>query len=107
MLTLRFIYLTAFLSLPQCICIFQNFYFTASQFFRCLYQTLGLNLDKNEEALLIQKYGCLERHKINYRKFCARIDQQELKIDEVPIQIPSVSQNKTWVILYLIQNLLF
>lgn len=68
---------------------------TANQFFRCLCQTLGLSLNQNEEAVLIEKYECPEKKKINYRKFCAVIDQHELNTDEVPIVISEISQNKS------------
>ncbi|KAK7002739.1 hypothetical protein BgiMline_004147 [Biomphalaria glabrata] len=51
---------------------------SASQFFRCLWQTLSVKLSEEEEQALCMKYGFTEDGKINYKKFC---DAIELKFD--------------------------
>ncbi|KAK3798859.1 hypothetical protein RRG08_050238 [Elysia crispata] len=47
---------------------------SAPQFFRCLWQTLSLKLNEDEERALCLKYGLLDNGKINYKRFCDVID---------------------------------
>ncbi|RUS91000.1 hypothetical protein EGW08_001217, partial [Elysia chlorotica] len=49
-------------------------YVSAPQFFRCLWQTLSLKLNEDEERALCLKYGLLDNGKINYKRFCDAID---------------------------------
>ncbi|GFR65921.1 hypothetical protein ElyMa_001958300 [Elysia marginata] len=49
-------------------------YVSAPQFFRCLWQTLSLKFNEDEERALCLKYGLLDNGKINYKSFCDVID---------------------------------
>lgn len=49
--------------------------FSDQQFFRCLWQTLGLKLDTEQEAVLRQKYDFLRNGRFNYKAFCEEIDR--------------------------------
>lgn len=48
---------------------------TAPQFFRCLWQTLGIKLNPEEEELMKQKYDIKNNGEINYKAFCHEIDR--------------------------------
>lgn len=48
---------------------------TAPQFFRCLWQTLGIKLNPEEEELIKQKYDIKNNGEINYKAFCHEIDR--------------------------------
>ncbi|CAG2250812.1 unnamed protein product [Mytilus edulis] len=50
-------------------------FITDQQFFRCLWQTLGLKLDTEQEAVLRQKYDFLRNGRFNYKAFCEEIDR--------------------------------
>ncbi|KAH9519717.1 hypothetical protein Btru_070724 [Bulinus truncatus] len=49
-------------------------FISASQFFRCLWQTLSVKLSEDEERALCLKYGLSNDGKINYKRFCDAID---------------------------------
>lgn len=50
-------------------------FITAQQFFRCLWQTLGIKLDEEQEAVIQQKYDLLRNGRLNYKAFCEEIDR--------------------------------
>lgn len=51
------------------------FLFTGPQFSRCLWQTLGLQLTPEQEALVKQHYDVKGDGQIKYTLFCDIIDQ--------------------------------
>ena len=48
---------------------------SAPQFFRCLWQTLGIKLNPEEEQLVRQKYDIKGTGEINYKAFCSEVDK--------------------------------
>ncbi|KAK3583614.1 hypothetical protein CHS0354_039437 [Potamilus streckersoni] len=50
-------------------------FITVPQFFRCLWQTLGIKLSPDEENALIAKYDLKRSGQVNYKRFCNEIDQ--------------------------------
>ena len=50
-------------------------FITEQQFFRCLWQTLGLKLDCEQETYIRQKYDFLRNGRLNYKQFCEEIDR--------------------------------
>ena len=48
---------------------------TEPQFFRCLWQTLGVQLSKEEADALAEKYDLKKNGQINYKLFCEAIDR--------------------------------
>ena len=40
-----------------------------------MWQTLGLKLDEEQEAILQQKYDLLKNGRLNYKAFCEEIDR--------------------------------
>ncbi|XP_071105662.1 EF-hand calcium-binding domain-containing protein 6-like [Haliotis cracherodii] len=49
-------------------------FITEPQFFRCLWQTLGVQLNPNEEVALREKYDLYRSGRVNYKRFCQEID---------------------------------
>ncbi|CAG5122336.1 unnamed protein product [Candidula unifasciata] len=64
-------------------------YITAPQFFRCLWQTLSLKLNEEEERELCRKYGISPDGRINYKQFCHAID---VNFDPQNVYMPPESQ---------------
>lgn len=44
------------------------------QFFRCIWQTLGITLSLEEEEYLAAKYDLRRNGRLKYKDFCAAID---------------------------------
>lgn len=55
--------------------IYVLLFLSEQQFFRCLWQTLGLKLDSEQEAYIRQKYDFLRNGRLNYKQFCEEIDR--------------------------------
>lgn len=49
-------------------------FFPAAQFFRCLWQTLNLKLNAEDEQAIINRYDIRRDGTINYRMFCDDIN---------------------------------
>lgn len=51
--------------------------FTEKQFYRCIWLTLGLQLNQEEASALKAKYGMIANgtERINYKRFCESIDK--------------------------------
>jgi len=49
--------------------------FTEKQFFRCLWQTLGLQLTGEPAQILSDKYDFKRDGRMNYKAFCEVIDK--------------------------------
>ena len=48
---------------------------TAKQFFRVLWENLGLKFTEEQEAYLCNKYETKGDSRVNYRAFCGNINQ--------------------------------
>ena len=74
--------------------------FTAAQFFRCLWQTLNLKLNAEDEKAIINRYDIRRDGTINYRMFCDDINLNfnptDLKKDPVEQR---VEPPELWVVL--------
>ena len=55
--------------------IYVLLFLSEQQFFRCLWQTLGLKLDCEQETYIRQKYDFLRNGRLNYKQFCEEIDR--------------------------------
>lgn len=66
--------LCQFYRMFSCI-LFMLLFLSEQQFFRCLWQTLGLKLDCEQEAYIRQKYDFLRNGRLNYKQFCEEIDR--------------------------------